>query len=118
MKRSSLSIAQRMTYSFGALSLILGALIASIYVWQSDSASAQRDFTQKSMPLSDMANNLGADVLRVGIRARSYLLKPDAAGYQAFNGSVRTVRTHLQRLQEFPKSEADQRFVEALAPAF
>ena len=50
---NNLSIGQRMTIGFGALLVLLGALLGGIYSWQQDSERAQRNFTQYSRPLTD-----------------------------------------------------------------
>ncbi|HKO87522.1 MAG TPA: ATP-binding protein [Burkholderiales bacterium] len=111
-----MSIAQRMSAGFGVLLLALGALLACVFVWQADSARAQKTFTEESRPLSYAANDLETGVLRVAIRMRAYFLKSTVSESARFHQAVQDVRENFTRLRNLRMSADDAQQVEQLAP--
>ncbi len=114
---NNFSIGQRMAAGFGALLILLGALLGSIYSWQQDAEHAQRNFTQHSRPLTDAAHTLEHGILRVGITLRGYLLNPEPARIDRFTQAVGSARTQLQQLGSMPKDADAENLFRELDPA-
>ena len=113
---NNLSIGQRMTVGFGALLVLLGALLGGIYSWQQDSERAQHNFTQYSRPLTDAAHTLEHGILRVGITLRAYLLNPEPARIDRFTQAVDAARAQLQQLAALPKGVEGENLFRELDP--
>jgi len=110
------TIARRMIIGFGALLVLLGALLGSIYVWHQDSVQAQRRFSTFSRPLTDAAYTLEHRILQVGIALRAYMLTPDTRRLTRFESSVAEARELMRELAAMPMNDGDRTLLSELSP--
>ncbi len=72
-----LTVGQRLAIGFGALLLVVAIFAVSVSIWHSQSAAAQRAYTDQIAPLTHRVDGLERSMLYVGITMRSYLLAPE-----------------------------------------
>jgi signal transduction histidine kinase len=72
-----LTVGQRLAIGFGALLLVVATFAISVAIWHSQSAAAQRAYTDQIAPLTHRADRLERSLLYAGISMRSYLLVPE-----------------------------------------
>jgi signal transduction histidine kinase len=93
-----LTVGQRLAIGFGALLLVIFAFAVAVYVWHSQSAAAQRVYTDQIAPLSRKADTLERSMLYVGITMRSYLLAPDPIRLESYRNYVAQSQRALAEL--------------------
>jgi len=97
------SLGQMLAIGFVLMLLLLGVLGAAVYSWQSESATAQRDFLERISPLAEQADRLERALLRFAIAGRSYLLSPSQQRMNQFHHARAEVSEALEILEKTPK---------------
>lgn len=100
------SVGQQLGIGFGLMFLLLALLGAAVYIWQSQSAGAQREFLERIAPLAERSDQLERALLRLAIAGRNYLLHPVQSRMNQFEEARAEVESSLDRLEQLPK-EAD-----------
>jgi signal transduction histidine kinase len=93
-----LTIGQRLAIGFGALLLVVAIFGTSVAIWHSQSAAAQRVYTDQIAPLTHRADRLERSMLYVGITMRSYLLAPEPQRLASYRSHAEQARRALDLL--------------------
>jgi len=113
-----LTVGQRLAVGFGALLLVIFVFAIAVFVWHSQSAAAQRAYTERIAPLTQRADTLERSMLYVGMTMRSYLLVPEPSRLASYRGYVEQTRRELERLAAtaaFPEEVPDIREIASTA---
>ena len=105
-----LTIGKRLALGFGALLVITLIFSVAVYVWHSQSAAAQRDFTDEIAPLTARVDSLERSLLYVGISLRSYLLTPEPqrlANYRSYAEQSRRALVQVASAAALPEGAPD-----------
>jgi signal transduction histidine kinase/CHASE3 domain sensor protein len=116
-----LSIGQRLAIGFGALLLVLLAFAIAVLIWHSQSADAQRDYTDRIAPVLHRADAVERGLLYVGVGMRSYLLVPEPqrlARYRSHVEQTRRALTQLSNAAVFPDGAPDIEEISTSARAY
>ena len=109
------SIGKQLSVGFGLIFLLLAVLGAAVFVWHSQSASAQRAFLERIAPLAERADQLERSLLQVGIDVRSYLLSPDQERLNRYRQSFEGTREAMRRLDQAPKDADGEELARQIA---
>ncbi len=105
-----LTVGKRLTLGFGALLIITLIFSVAVYVWHSQSAAAQRNFTDEIAPLTARVDSLERSLLYVGISLRSYLLLPEPqrlANYRSYTEQSRRALVQVASAAALPEGAPD-----------
>jgi signal transduction histidine kinase/ActR/RegA family two-component response regulator/CHASE3 domain sensor protein len=106
-----LSIGQRLGLGFGLVLVILGAMVASTFYFQGQSAVAQAEYIDDVLPRAQLTEAVERGVLQAGIEIRNYLLAPTPARLQESRRLVASVAEAAQRLGRLPHDPDGARLV-------
>ncbi|MEJ0036680.1 MAG: HAMP domain-containing sensor histidine kinase [Gammaproteobacteria bacterium] len=87
-----LTLAQRLAIGFGALLLVIVGFSVAMFVWHSQSVEAQRDYTERVVPLTQQTQALDRALLNAAVAMRNYLLQPEPqrlANYRSYAEQAR-----------------------------
>jgi len=107
-----LTVGQRLAIGFGALLVVVLGFALAVLVWHSQSAAAQRDYTDHIAHLTQRADALERSLLYVGITMRSYLLVPEPqrlANYRSYAEQSRRALAQLASSAALPEGAPDIR---------
>ena len=116
-----LTVGQRLAIGFGALLLVIVTFAVAVAVWHSQSAAAQRLYTERIVPISKRTDALERAMLYVGISMRSYLLMPEPqrlANYRSYAEQSRRTLTQLASAALLPEGAPDVAEISETAGAY
>jgi signal transduction histidine kinase len=93
-----LTLAQRLAIGFGALLLVIVVFAVALYVWHQQSVAAQRDYTERVMPLTQQTQALDRVLLNASVAMRNYVLQPEPqrlANYRSYSEQGRRTLVQL-----------------------
>ena len=112
-----LSIGQRLGVGFAILAVALAGVMASMAYWNSRSAAAEREFTQRIAPRTQAADELESSLMRVAIGVRAYVIAPSRERQQRVDGGLDNARAALRRLNELPRDADGDALLRSATPA-
>ena len=101
-----LTLAQRLTIGFGALLLVIAAFSVALFLWHSQSVAAQRDYTERVVPLTQQTQQLDRALLNAAIAMRNFVLQPEPQRLANYRSYAEQARRSLDRLGGAPASPA------------
>ena len=116
-----LTVGQRLAIGFGALLVVVTAFAVAVAIWHSQSAAAERFYTDRIVPLAKRADALERSMLYVGITMRSYLLAPEPqrlANYRSYTEQSRRCLVQLAAMASFPEGAPDISEISETARAY
>ena len=116
-----LTVGQRLAIGFGTLLLVLFVFAIAVFVWHSQSAAAQRAYTDRIAPLAHKADALERSMLYVGIAMRSYLLVPEPGRLESYRNYVAQSQRALADLSgtsRLPEGAPDVEEIAATSRAY
>lgn len=116
-----LTLGQRLAIGFGALLLVIMAFSVAVYVWHSQSVAAQRDYTDRVMPLTQQTQALDRALLNASVAMRNYVLQPQPqrlANYRSYAEQARRTLVQLGATAVAPEGATDVQDAVNTARAF
>ncbi len=102
-----LTLGQRLAIGFGALLLVAAAFSVAVFVWHSQSVSAQRDFTERVMPLTQQTQALDRALLYAAVAMRNYTLQPEPQRLANYRSYAQQTRRTMAQLSATARSSED-----------
>ena len=105
-----LTLGQRLAIGFGTLLAVIVAFAIAVSVWHSQSATAQRLYTDRIVPLTQRTDRLERSMLYTGITMRSYLLAPEPqrlANYRSYAEQARRSLAQLTTTTTLPEGASE-----------
>jgi signal transduction histidine kinase len=116
-----LTLGRRLALGFGTLLLVIAIFSVALFVWHSQSANAQRDYTEGVVPLSQQTQALDRALLKAAVAMRNYTLQPEPqrlANYRSYAGQARRTLVQLNAAASSPAGPTDVRDLSEAARAF
>ena len=116
-----LTLGQRLTIGFGALLLVIAGFSVAVFVWHSQSVAAQRDYTERLVPLTQKTQELDRALLNAAVAMRNYVLQPEPqrlANYRSYAEQAHRALAQLSTAPTSPDGATDVRDVSDSARAF
>lgn len=116
-----LTLGQRLAIGFGALLLVIAGFAVAVFVWHSQSVAAQRDYSERVIPLARETQALDRAILYAGIAMRNYVLQPEPqrlANYRSYVEQARRTLVQLNAAAASPDGPTDVRETSDAARAF
>jgi signal transduction histidine kinase len=107
-----LTLGQRLAIGFGTLLLVIAVFSVAVFVWHQQSVKAQRDYTERVMPLTQQTQALDRALLNAAVAMRNYVLQPEPqrlANYRSYAEQARRTLVLLSAVAASPEGATDVR---------
>ena len=107
-----LTLGQRLAIGFGALLLVIAGFSVAVFVWHSQSVDAQRDYTERVVPVTQQTQALDRALLNAAVAMRNYVLQPEPqrlANYRSYAEQARRTLVQLSAAATAPEGATDVR---------
>jgi signal transduction histidine kinase len=99
-----LTLGQRLAIGFGALLLVIAVFAVAVFLWHTQSVAAQRDYTERVVPLSQQTQELDRSLLNAAVAMRNYVLQPEPQRLANYRSYAERARRSLELLSGAPAS--------------
>jgi signal transduction histidine kinase len=116
-----LTLGQRLSIGFGTLLLVIAVFSVAVFVWHQQSVAAQRDYTERVMPLTQRTQALDRMLLNASVAMRNYVLQPEPqrlANYRSYAEQARRTLVQLSAAASSADGTTDVRETSDAARAY